>query len=349
MTKQIFVYAGPHRSGSNFLNNKVLPFIPGVFTAFTRDPELNYILLNAMEGHPLFTDYDAIRAEINERLEKIEEDIVLIGDEEFFGDYGKRNSGGMFRSTPFHDHVWKMDLLKRVLDDPKIVLTIRRQDKWVESSYMHYIHNYFTLSFDEFIDPERSVRGAYYERPYEHRSEKISTNYKMLDWTVYLQHLFDNFGKDNVLVIPNEMMARDLPRALTRLYDFMGIKNGYFPTDAKPSNRSYSKLGLKIALVLNRFVFTEINCFGFIPETPFQTWVLRARRRKDNKFLWFCNGIIRRIRLYWFLNEVVGRFNYQRPDPLSPEKRREILEYFRDSNKRYAEMIGVDLSEYDYY
>lgn len=349
MSKQVYVYLGPHRSGSNFLNNKILPHVPGVFTAFTKDPELNFILLNAMEGHPMFTDYDAIRAEINERLEKIEEDIIIIGDEEFFGDYGKCASGGSFRATPFHDHGFKIDLISRVFDNPKVFLTIRRQDKWVESAYMHYIHNYFTIKFDNFIAPKKTSKGVFYSRPYDHRSEHPACNYKMLDWSVYLQNCFDKFGKQNVLVIPNELMAQDLHSALRRLYSFMSIKDGYFPDNPAPSNKSYSKTALKIALLLNRFVVSNKTRFTFIPEAPFQGWVLRKRREKDNRFLWFFNGIIRRIRLYWFLNDVVGRFNYERPDPLGPEKREEILTYFKESNKKYAKMIDVDLSKYGYY
>lgn len=348
MSKQIILFVGPHRSGSNFLNNHILPFIPGVFTAYTRDPELNYILLNAMEGHPLYTDYDAIRAKIDARLENIDEDIVLIGDEEFFGDYCARSSGGRYRSIPFHDHEFKIDLLSRVLDNPKVFLTIRRQDKWVESAYMHFIHNYYSIRFEDFIDPHRRSRGSSYKHSFEHRSLKPSCDYRMLDWSVYLENCYKKFGRENVQVIPNEMMAQDLPKALERLYTFMGVED-YDPGPIEHTNRSLSKTALKLALVFNRFVRTRNNPLGIIPEAPFQGWVLDKRRKKDNRLLWFLNGIIRRVRLYWFLSEVVSRINYQRPDPMSPKKRTEILEYFKDSNKKYADMIGLDLSKYGYY
>lgn len=348
MSKRIFIYIGPHRSGSNFLNNHVLPHIPGVFTAYTRDPDIHYVLMNAMDGHPMFTDYAAIRAELNARLDRIEEDVVLLGSEEFFGDYGRYNGDGRFLSPPFYDHSFKMELLARVFDQPRVLLTIRRQDKWIESAYMHHIHNYHTIHFEDFIDPPRGSQGWNYSKAYRYRSAKPSCDYRMLDWSVYLENLIRLFGRNNVLVIPNEMMAEDLHVALKRLYAFMGVA-GFYPEDLEPTNRSLSKAALTWALVLNRFVRIGRNPCGIIPETPFINYILAKRRANDTRLWWFLNGISRRIRLYWFLSEVVSRINYRRPDPLSAEKRKEILDYFRQSNKKYAEMIGVDLGKYGYY
>ena len=64
--------------------------------------------------------------------------------------------------------------------------------------------------------------------------------------------------------------------------------------------------------------------------------------------MWFLAGVTRRISLYWFLNEVVDRFGYEKPDILGPERRREILAFYKERNEKYQDLIGIDLKKYGY-
>ena len=71
--------------------------------------------------------------------------------------------------------------------------------------------------------------------------------------------------------------------------------------------------------------------------------------RRARGWLWFLAGISRRINLHWFLGQFMGRFYYRKPDIIGPARRKEILDYYKEPNKAYADLIGMDLSKYGYY
>lgn len=344
MSKQFILYVGPHRSGSTFLQGYIFPHIPDVYCVYSRDQDCNVKVMNAFDEHPLFRDVDAIKKDIHARFEGVEEPNVLISDEEYFGDYGHYNSGGSFIIKPFHNHQQRADLLAQLFPGAKVILTFRRQDLWIESAYMHFIHNYFTISVDEFLD-----RTPHFKKTlYRWRSRKPGCDFRMLNWIKYLENYQRLFGKKNVLVVPHEMVLNDLRPALDRLYAFLGVPP-YYPETVPHPGRSLSRTSYRLALILNRFVNNVRNRWGIIPAKPFAWWLREKRREKDTRLLWFLAGISRRIDLYWFLSEVVDRFGYRKNDVLGPERRRVILDYFKDINKEYARMIGLDLGKYGYY
>ncbi len=342
--KNVFIYIGPHRSGSQFLQTFIFPHIRNVHSLVKIEHSVNDILLRLLEEHPMFADVDAYRAEIYARLETIEAPNVLFSNEDMFGDYGRYSSSGTYLAQPFYDNGQRVELLARVLPDAKIIMTPRRQDVWIASAYMHFIHNFETISIDDFINPGM-LSGP---TEFSGRSKKPSVNFKALDWGVYVENLHRMFGAENVLVVPHEMLLDDIRAALQRMYDFMSVEP-YFPEHVPHINKSYSGSALKLALFLNRFVHTPTNPCGFLPLQPFSEAIMRKRLKSDSKFLWFLAGITRRISLYWFLNEVVGSIRYKKPDVLGDERRQMIKDYYLHRNRKYAELIGMDLSVYDYY
>ena len=344
MSKQIFLYIGPHRTGTTFLQNNIFPYLPGVCNVHSRDPECNDILFDATDQHPMFLDLVPIRNRLLSRFEKFDEETVLLGDGHLFGDYGRFNTDGYYVSKAFYDHKKNAKILSRLFDAPKIIMTPRRQDRWLESCYTHFVHNYFTVTIDEFLNP--AVRRGDFE--FKSRSLKPCCDTTVLDWSVYVDNYYTIFGRENVLVIPNEMMGVELDAFLARLCAFLDVP-AVHPLTVDHVNRSYSELSLRLALTLNRFVWTSQNRFGIIPLAPFNAWIQRKRKVKDTKVLWFLAGVTRRLTLHWFLSEVVDRFNYQRPDILGPERRQAILAHYKDANRKLATMIGIDLGRFGYY
>jgi hypothetical protein len=59
-------------------------------------------------------------------------------------------------------------------------------------------------------------------------------------------------------------------------------------------------------------------------------------------------GITRRMSLAWALEEVVDRIQYRHPDLLG-ERRREILEMHKMSNRELSEFCDIDLAQFGYY
>jgi hypothetical protein len=347
--KKLFIYAGPHRSGSLYIRNHIFPHIPGVYSTYTRDPVINSLILDAMEKHPYFVDPVATRIEILDRLKDVEEDTILISNEEFFGDYGRHNSDGEYIIQPFNDNSHRTDVLFKIFDcpefeTPKVMMSMRRQDRWIESAYMHFIHNCRIFPFDDFL-AAHSTGGVI---KYSSRSATPGVDTKSLDWGVYVKNYHRVFGSENVLVLPFEMGTKELTQYLDRLYDFMATER-FYPDDVPYVNRSLSKTAFKLAKIFGPWVRQKENPYGFIPAQPFIGWIQRKRKVKDTKVLWFLAGICRRIDLFWFLRNVVSKYNYERPDHLGPERRQVILDYYREANKEYAALIGVDLGKYGYY
>lgn len=341
MSKQVFLHLSPHRCGTRYVRDHIFAKLRGVCAIWTRDPTFEFSVLDAMDEHPLFFNIEVAKERIRKRIENVEEDIIVISNQDFFGDYLKTVPGG-YIATPFHDNSQKADLLARVFDNPKVIVTPRRQDGWVESAYMHFIHNFFYFGVEDFLHRERT------DATHGWRSAKPCCDYRVLDWSVYVRNYYRLFGRDNVLVLPFEMLVQDEREFLDRLYEFMGVVP-YYPATRVWANRSYSAPAYKLAMIFNRFVRTAENPLGFIPFRPFLSQIMERRKIKDTRLLWFLAGISRRINLYWFLNNVVSRFNYRKPTLLTPQQRAEILDHFRNSNRRYAELIGIDLGKYGYY
>ena len=346
MNKNVFLFVGPHRSGSQFILRQVLPNVPNLFNMRSRNSACNDAVMEAMDEHPMFIDVDAYRKRIYSRFDGIEEDNVLIANEEFFGDYGKYISDGYYVAKPFYDNLQRVDLLAKLFDSPKIIMTPRRQDLWVESAYMHFVHNYHTITVDEFLSPGM----AWGTSEFRTRSRKPSMDYRTLDWSLYVRNYHRVFGRENVVVLPHEMILHDLNDALAKLYEFMGVEP-YYPEKVAYVNRSYSAPAHRIALLLNRFVRRGSYCSscGIFPTQPFLAEIQRKRKVKDTRWLWFLAGISRRINLHWFLGQFMGRFYYKKPDIIGPARRKEILDYYKEPNKAYADLIGMDLSKYGYY
>jgi hypothetical protein len=121
----------------------------------------------------------------------------------------------------------------------------------------------------------------------------------------------------------------------------------YFPEKITSVNRSYSALSCALSRHLNRFVWAPYNHFCFIPNRPFFYFFLKRRTR--NIFYRVMTGIVRRMSLQWFLEEVVERIYYKSPDILGESRRQKILDLHKTSNRQLTDICGVDLEKYGYY
>lgn len=342
--KNYFIYVGPHRSGSTFLQTYIFPNIENVYVPFRHDPMFNYRIQSEMDAHPMYVDIPALRKELDKRLEHVEDKNVVISDEEYFGDYGHYNSDGNYIIEPFHNHQYRAQFLAQLYPEAKIILSPRRQDHWVQSAYMHFVQNYATISIDEFLYRTSDAD----KKPYAFHSRLPGVNYQRLHWLKYIENYGSLFGPKNVLVVPQDMVARDLNLAINRLVGFMGV-TPYYPESAPQPGLSLSNRALHLLLLLSPFVSYPGHRIGFIPAKPFSLKLKKMRAKKDSKLLWALAGISRRIDLYWFLGNVVDRFGYKRPDVLGPEKRKMILDYYREHNIAFAKAIDLDLQKYGYF
>jgi len=343
-TKHVFLHVGPRRCGSTYLQNVVFPNIPGVKDMRT-NPSLMGTIIGAMDENPLFFDEKSFRQDINTKVSYVEEEKVIFSDEDYFGDYGYYISDQFYVACQFHDNAHKARVLSKLFKSAKIIITPRRQDLWIESSYLHFIQNYYTFSIKQFLEPG-IVWDEFVE--YTKRARAPAIDFKALDWTVFIENYIDLFGRENVLVIPQEMFRHDSTQAIERLCDFMDVKP-FSLAKNQVVNESLSSFALKLALIFNQFVHTARQPFGIIPSQPFLLKIQQRRKIKDSKFLWFLAGCSRRFSLHWFLIYFLGKFDSKKAKILSPKWRTTILNHYREPNRKLAKLIGLDLKKYDYY
>ena len=339
--KTVFLYVGPHKSGTFFLRDQIFPFVNGLYDVRTRDMHIIDLLIDAMAENPLFLDIDRLKDKIAERLRDVDESVIVISDPDFFGSYEGMADLFLYYSKQFADNEHKTSVLKQLFPDAKIILTPRRQDTWVESYYRGVLKSAQTVSLSDFLEP-RYGSG----RVNTSRAERPACDLSTLDWGVYVAHYHNVFGRENVLVVPNEMLLKDTTEALTRLYAFMGV-DPYVPNEFKRVNRGYSARACRIALALNRFVRSPNNRLGIIPNRPFFQYLM-ARRDRGPLFRMLA-GLSSRLSLHWFLTNVIDRYFRGSDDLLSADEREKILEMFRSRNRSYATLIDFDLARYGYY
>lgn len=298
-------------------------------------------LLDAAAENPLFLDEEALRYEVAEILGDIEETKVVISHPDLFGAYEQMATPDMFATKQFWDNAHKTRLLAALFPTARIILTPRRQDTWIESYYRGILKSAQTARLDEFVAPALGGGSAGIAI-----SPRPACDLSTLDWAVYVRNYFEAFGRENVLVIPNEMLLRDTGEALGRLYDFLDVPP-YTPPVFKQVNRGYSARACAIARRLNRFVHGNRNPLGFIPNRPFFNAIMA--RRSKSVFWRFLAGVSRRLSLNWFLTNVVDGFFRGSSALFSDSDRKQVLDYFKEANRDYAELIGEDLSRYGYY
>lgn len=332
--KQIFLYVGPHKSGSFYLRDQIFPYVEDIFDVRTRDRYVIEHLLDATAENPLFLDTAVLKQELEDRLGSVDEAKIVISDPDFFGAYERMAAPYMFNTKQFWDHTYKTKLLSELFPHAKVILTPRRQDTWIESYYRGVLKSTLTVSLENFVSPDTTL------------AERPACDLTTLDWSVYIANYFKIFGRENVLVIPHEMLLLDTSEALDRLYHFMGSPP-YKPDVFRRVNRGYSSRACRIARAMNRYVHGPQNPLGFIPNRPFFSAIMTRRSR--SVFWRLLAGVSRRISLNWFLTNVVDAYFRGSDELLSEDERASILEKFQSSNRAYAELIEEDLGRYGYY
>lgn len=335
---EVFLHVGFPKTGTTFLQEVCFPHLKGVHAVIQRYPSPPTGMIKRLwrlaEAYPLFIDMDENRAEVNRFVEGITDGKLLISSERLVGDI----------LWTFHDHVRVTDGLHDLFPSARIILTIRRQDDFLESLYRMYVKSYFYPTIDGFLCYTDGQFRDWIRPPLVFPS----INVWRLNYHVYAQNYAAAFGRKNVTVLPYELLRDDPERFHTALAEFMAIEP-YFPRDSTIVNRGYSRLSCRIALALNRFVRDpqwESRPWRVIPHHPLTGYLSRIDRHGPAHRTF--DAINRRLSLQYAL-ENVDRIHYSRGNIIDDEKRRLILEIHRDSNRRLDEEYGLGLRQYGYY
>ena len=191
MDKEIIIHVGTHKAASTYLQQSVFPYLKDVY----------FFRLNNEKGtpNPLYILNDLIMQSV---FEKKSESICLDNIDEIKNQiYSFINSIKESKILISSEALWQKSsltkILKELFPNAKILLIIREQISWLESYY-----NYYIKLGDHAELEEEILRNKAF-------------NFNLLE--IY-QHYVDNFGKENILVLPYEQIKEDERKFLDTLW-----------------------------------------------------------------------------------------------------------------------------------
>ncbi|MBD2394115.1 sulfotransferase domain-containing protein [Cyanobacterium aponinum UTEX 3222] len=225
----------------------------------------------------------------------------------------ERFSGNIVPKAVFNNY-YIAERLYSLFPEAKILIIIRNQLDMILSIYKHRLRSNLTVDIDLFLE-----------------QIPLSTTFEPIFHLDYLQyHLLINhyqslFGKDKVLCLPYEMLCIDSKSFFSQMSSFAGVNIDENLTLPKV-NEGYSYLTLYIKRYIN---FLE-------PKMPMP--------RKDlsliNSLSWYLNQLINKTFLKNIGNTMESKLKKKIAD--------KIEGYYQESNQKTSQLIGMDLSVYQY-
>ncbi|NEO40891.1 MAG: hypothetical protein F6J90_32985 [Moorea sp. SIOASIH] len=210
------------------------------------------------------------------------------------------------------------DRLHGVFPNAKIIISIRNQLDMIDSLYRQYIHQGGGCGFDSFLNLSHeccvyfSLKHLCYDR--------------MIN---YYQQLF---GTGAVFVCLYEAFQASPYEFLSQLFAFMSLKSNSFDNKIfmNKTNQGMSSISIAIARIVNRFVYSP--SFNPNPVIPFIAINSHFFRRCLQGYL---DPLL--------FNRISGKRSF-----ISKQRRVQLNDYFRTSNRSLLNRVDLPLKEYNY-
>ncbi|MDF1689639.1 MAG: hypothetical protein P1U35_08520 [Cycloclasticus sp.] len=203
-----------------------------------------------------------------------------------------------------------------------ILLTVREQKQALFSMHQwYYVRIMLSHKFEDWIHWCRSY-STYYGRQNDFPLREYS-------YTKLVETYIELFGKERVLVLPMEMLAKKPVEFFSRLEDFAGISH-YWSTPEYSGmmieNRSPGRLGIRYQRMIKG------------------ARQLYAHLRGESVTL---SEAIEDTGIHGHIMSLISRVDSPMP-PMSVETAAWIDDYYRADNEALRDLTGLDLSDYGY-
>ncbi len=310
MNNEIVIHIGLHKTASTTLQEFFFPRCQDVNLLLAANREVRSFLELISKRDSIYFDAGKAKEIISKHLSGNK--INLISSEGLSGRpwTALLEKGLDHRSNIIHN-------IKAVFPEAKIVLIIRRQDKYAISFYREYLKWGGTKPIKKLIDLEDEFGSSL--MPIER-----------FDYLPYARRLNNDFpGK--VLILPFELLVENSSEFLSQLTQFIGTKT---PPQDLPKNNStkLADLGFEISRLLNYCFRSYLNPGGILPGIP----------EKDGA-RWGMRSPVHYIQDYWPGN---GKIN---PNGEIATTAAELLRTLKGKNEVLDSEFKLNLKEYGYY
>jgi len=304
----LLVHLGLHRTGSSWLQRRVFDGRDGrpMQVVPDRAESARRIVL------PREDDFDApgVRRWISERTRAVADagGLPVLSNERFSGN---PHSGWFDADRTF-------DRLAEVVETPRVLVVLRRQDDLIRSLYLQYVRIGGPASLAAYLQaPE----------PGDHRAPGFDPAF--LRYDRLLAGLDRRFGRDRVLALPYDLLDRNPHAFLERIGAFAGRP---FPAPEDARRRVYASPG-----------FVEASCRRRLNLLCTRSSLHRAAPFPSR----LASGPAELLaRLLAGMGTPILESTLARRAGRRIETRLEALGGFRESNRRLAERLGEDLGAY---
>ncbi len=227
--KNIYIHIGYPKSASSMLQSYFFPFLKNI--NYVKEPELYDALL--LRKFPNGEKQREIKLyDFNKRLS--DNEIYLISNEHFSMPSSWLNPD----VKKFNSRNQISRLIKKYFPDAKILLIIRRQLDWIESWYQERVKR------NEKRNIEDLVSSSFFKK------EII----KYLDYNLTTNHYYKLFGKENIKIIPMEIIKDNPQEFSNEITDFLRIKKVkkiFFPVVKNSQSYFLTELKRKINNIIH--------------------------------------------------------------------------------------------------
>ena len=305
----MFIHVGYAKAGSSWLQQRFRSAEAGFYHPLAGT---DCLYDNLVSPNALTFDATAARNAINEALEGNAADSSLVPVLSLESLIGHWSSGGW-------NAAMMVDRIAAVFEAPKVLLVIRAQDSMLSSVYRQYVRKGGARNMQKFFFP-----------PIKGRARAPGFSFQFFCYHALIEYMYERLGRENVLVLPMEMMKEEADAYLEKICSFAGAtpQPGYTP------EKTVRNEGLTITQVLFK---RKINPF------------IARDQLNDYSILYSDIWHIIGMRLVRFL----GRDFFKKADKKREKAFRAQIGTicdgrFEESNRKTAELIGIDLSKYGY-
>lgn len=333
--KTVFVHVGMPKTGTTYLQEQVFPYIKGVhFWRDTNCDEYTAYIKSIQFGNPSQCHWPEHGQRIRQYMESFQDDRILISDESLCGGV----LGGIHLNFSNFNNC--ASILKQVFPEAKLIMTIRRQDAYLESLYRQSLKQGYSQTINRFLNWDDSNFGSY--KPYGTAGPNIDV--RSLQYGRYIDTYAGMFGRDNVLVLPQELLLTQPEAFNSRVTDFMGASLGKIPEPKSLANVSYSYRACRVAIVCNEWFRFPFRRGGVISAIPFQKHFLNRELNALEKVLFKMSKPLS----YYSLLHFISRHDRSDKKFITDDVAKNIRAIYKESNERLSRDIGIDLSQFGY-
>lgn len=340
--KQIIFHLGLSKTGTSFLQGNIFPnlklFFEGSYGnakekfASWRQGGFNALRL-PHEYFPRMIADDSYFEEIKKSLYDFMENDNPNNYHKFLFSFESLSGGPYLGFRKLDEYI---EILKRLFNDPKIFLVIRKQDEWLTSAYFEVFKH---RQFKEYYN----YAGANIKRTdistfLNCKDGEFKVNNRHIDayscdWLKMYQKYCEKFGKKNILVLPYEMLKNEPEKFLNEFYNFFNIESFY------PNSYDYvRKTDLKVTYPIFNQKALRFICSNMIKNLPKS--IKRQCRKNEERVIKFLSSIqLEDRKLTKFL----------KAQKLSDKQKKKIMQIHSENNKKLGELIEVNLKKYRYY